>query len=646
MIIGTRRRSARLVTLCLGSAAIALVPSMAFGADAAPGTIRAAIGSDGSVQSVKQVSASGAASAFSGKLPVTMTISHTTSGGQTTYTYHVENTTSQTQTIHYTDTAGNDRHTSATVQLPLVAQLGVDVPASMTNLTAANAAITTSSDGTRHVLWQMVLFAPLGSPTQDVAFTVGGSGTPVAELRATTVDPSTAAGLSAAAQDAQASFQQDDFWKSYASGGAGGLSKLAAGATQLYQGLNQGLAGTNAAASGATQLYDGSKQAYSGSKKLTAGMVKIHGGLSQLADKTNGLPAAESGAQQLRAGVEKVLAGIGNDKTSNTLINGADQIYGGLAQITAALGPWDPKTAAQEGLAFGIRCAQDVVDLVVNGNANDANFPPVGADPCYNAAAPATGAPRPTIAALSTVPGAGFYSLLLSNTLSQALTPIAAGVHLQLLPGFTALRDGAKLLRGGLSTGDMKHPGVKEGLQQIDAGLGKLATGLGAAVGGINQLDAGTGPGPKQELGGLRALTGGLNKIQGGLQQLSSGLVSGAKSFPAAVSGAQQIAAGVKAVNAQAVGPLNTQLGTASQNQHQKLAVLDAAASLASSAPGGSGTSYVLTQNTKDFALAAASSPSHTGRNVGIGLGGLGVLLVGLLGGFALGRQRRVVTTV
>jgi len=78
--------------------------------------------------------------------------------------------------------------------------------------------------------------------------------------------------------------------------------------------------------------------------------------------------------------------------------------------------------------------------------------------------------------------------------------------------------------------------------------------------------------------------------------------------------------------------------------------VQEAAAALAAQAPGGAGTSYVLTNfNPK---LAAASTPAktgsndHTGRNVGIGLGGVAALVIAVVAGFALGRRSQVSTTV
>jgi putative membrane protein len=664
MNIQSRRRPARLVALCLGSAAVALVPSVAFGADVAGGTIRAAIGGDGSVQSVKQISASGTSSAFSGKLPLTMTISHTTAGSQTTYTYHVENTTSQMQTIHYTDTAGNERHTSATLQLPLVAQLGVDVPTSMTNLTAANAAVTTSADGPRHVLWQMVLFAPLGSPTQDVSFTVDGSGTPVAELRATTVDPSTAAGLSAAAQDAQASYQQDDFWNGYAAGGVDGLNKLAAGATQLYQGLNQGLAGTREAASGSTQLYDGAQQLHSGlvtagsgfnqaadgSVKLYKGSKELTNGLDQLADKKTGLPFAVAGLKQLHSGLGELLNPLRGDNTDAlhpgfyTDSNGKKQFSILLAYFADA-SQIPPIGGIKNAIALSVSTQQSALNAINNLLSNDSAFVSyLGTDP----------------AAAATIQG--LVTALSTTAAKPGVLPPpldGGGIDVQLQANLAPLFDGLQLLVRHLDRGTGSKPdptgvvdptGIYGGLGQVVApgalpkaasGAEQAAAGSKKITSGLQQLSSGLVAGAKQ----FPQAVSGSAQIADGLQQLSSGLVSGAKTFPEAVSGAQQVADGVKQVNSQAVGPLHTQLTTASLNEHQKIAVLDSAAALASSAPGGAGTSYVLTQNSKDFALAAASSPSHTARNVGIGLGGVAVLLVGLLGGFALGRQRRVVTT-
>ena len=132
----------------------------------------------------------------------------------------------------------------------------------------------------------MILFSPLGSPTQDATFTATGNGAPTAELSATTANPSTTAGLSQSAQDANASGQQDDFWASFASGGNTGLTQLAAGVGQMVTGLV-------ALAPGAHALADGLKTAGAGANKLDAGTAQ-----------------ALSGSKQLHAGAKKAAVGV------------------------------------------------------------------------------------------------------------------------------------------------------------------------------------------------------------------------------------------------------------------------------------------------------------------------------------------------
>src|SRR4051812_30032292 len=119
-----RGRSPRVAGLCLVAAALVLVPNIALAADSSGSTIRAAIGSDGSVSSVRLYNPDGTSSAFTDELPIALTISNATSGSTRTYTYHVENKNSKTETLHYDDTAGNPLLTPASPQPPLAAYPG------------------------------------------------------------------------------------------------------------------------------------------------------------------------------------------------------------------------------------------------------------------------------------------------------------------------------------------------------------------------------------------------------------------------------------------------------------------------------------------------------------------------------------------
>lgn len=646
--LSCHRSVPRAAGVCLAAAGLAVVPGLAaFAADSTPPpTVRAAIDDTGEVTSATQYAQDGTTSDFGGELPIKLTIGHTTAGGQQTYTYHVENTFSQQQTLHYDDTLGNARHTSVTLQLPLVAQLGVNVPKDAGAVTAPGSTITTDGNGTRHLLWNMVLFTPLGSAAQDVTLSTEGDQAPVAELRATAVDPTSAPGLSGVAQAASASYQQDDFWAGYAHGANEGLAQLSDGTGQLVDGLVQAFAGATQlhagiaeAQGGAVQLDNGTAQAYGGSQQLTTGLGKLHGGLGQLADAQAGLPAALDGVKQLKAGVDKVLAGIGDEKTKKTLVNGSEQLADGLDQLVAAFGTADDSAVDNPGIAFGLRCAADALDLVVNGNTTSTP------DVCYAD----FGGNRLVLPKLSTVPGAGLYSTLLTAVLDQALTPINAAISSQVVPGLKSLADGARQIRAGLSSGSNKHPGVKEGLDQVSAGLAELRSGLGKAVTGVKKLDAGSGDaydGSAQLTDGLRQLSDGQHQVATGLPAAVDGTGQLADGLGQAVDGGKQIHDGIDQVHTQATGPLEKQLKQASQNGHKQLAVLTAAAALGDKAPGGAGTSYVLSQSTNGIALASAATDvsggdSNTARNLGIGAGGFALLLLGLGAGFAVGRGSR-----
>jgi putative membrane protein len=738
-----RRTTTRLGVLSLASAAVVILPTVALAADGGAPTIRSTIGADGTVKDTTQYTPDGVESGFDGDMPLKMTISHTASGGQQSFGYHVENTFSRTQSLTYTDTAGKIHKTGIQLQLPLVAQLGVDVPAAMGAIDAGTATVSTTPDGVRHVLWNFVLFTPLGSPVQDVTLTTAKNGTPVAELRATSVDPSSTPGLSASGQAATASYQQDDFWAQYASGANGGLTLIKDGLSQLLAGIIDG-------ADGAKQLADGSAEAYAGSQdlssglgqifdgqgaltkglfqisdgqgdltqglkkihngqgdltdgisqihlgqgQLTTGLTQIAGGLGQLADPVEGLPAAVDGIGQLQAGVASALAGVGDDATPQTILNGVAQLSGGLQLVIDGI---------NNQLVPGLQCLAVVENDIVNGASSGA----IAANPCYqviDVSAFMVGGALPGVAAIDPTFLTNPLNALvfgLAALTDGFVTNAVAGINdpdptAGLVAALGALKDGADQLHFGIThaagtLGPSDPGGLKQGLQLINGGLLALldpTTGLPAAVDGINQLfggasDAVTGSqqltdgsadaldgsqqltdGSGDALAGSRKLRDGAADAADGSQKLTDGtgeayagskdLVDGlgqiadgqeqvAAGLPDAVDGIGQLIDGVGQAQDDAVGPLASQLTQASQNSHKQLAVLRGAAELAASGPGGAGATYVLTQSTRGFSLAADSSgSSHTTRNVGIGvgIGGAVMLLVGLGAGMAMGRRR------
>jgi putative membrane protein len=707
-----RRGTTRLGVLCLASAAVVIIPTVALAADGGTPTIRSTIGSDGTVESTTQYTPDGVESPFDGDLPIAMTISHTASGAQQTFSYHVENTFSRTQSLTYTDTAGEVHKTSVQLQLPLVAQLGVDVPESMGAVDAGTATVTTSPDGVRHVLWNMILFTPLGSAVQDVTLTTENEGTPVAELRATAVDPANTPGLSGSSQAATASYQQDDFWAQYAGGADGGLTLIKDGLSQLLAGIVDGADGAQQLADGSAEAYTGSQdltdgisQIYAGQGDLTKGLFKIEGGqgdltqglkkihkgqgdltdglsliaggLGQLSDPVEGLPAAIDGIGQLQAGVEAALAGVGDDATPQTILNGVAQISGGLALVIDGI---------QTQLVPGLQCLAVVENGIVNGASSGA----IAANPCYQVidvsafmvggTLPGVAAIDPTFATNPLTPLVFGLAAVTSGFVTQAVAGINDPDPTQgLVAALEALKTGADQLHFGIThpagtLGASDPGGLKQGLQLINGGLLALldpTTGLPAAVDGINQLLSGANDavdgsqqlfdGSGEALAGSRQLTdgsaaaadgsqqltdgsgealAGSQQLSDGLGQIADGQAQVAAGLPDAVDGIGQLIDGVGQAQDDAVGPLAKQLTQASQNSHKQLAVLQGAADLAAAGPGGAGATYVLTQSTRDFALAADSSgDSHTARNIGIGVGGAVLLLVGLGAGLVMGRR-------
>ncbi|MCA1711201.1 MAG: hypothetical protein LC789_05990 [Actinobacteria bacterium] len=772
-----RQPKAWVVSLCLPAAALLLLPGAASAVDAGPATVRAVVGGDGSVKQVKQYSQSGDASRFDGKLPVALSIQRSKDGARQTLRYHVENTQSATQDVAYTDTAGVAHTSKVELQLPLVAQLGVTVPTSMRDIQADGATITTDADGTKHLLWQMVLFSPLGAPVQDVFLSASGSGIPAAQVRAIAVDPTTSPGLGGTAQAANAAQTQDDFWHQYASGGDDGLTKLRAGMSKIVAGLEllapgsrklaDGLgaagdgatkldAGTLKAKAGAgelstglgkiaagqtdltagltlihdgqqsltdglTQIHDGQgalttgltqlgagqdsltggltqinagqtsltggltqlntgqtaltgglTQIHDGQAALTTGLTQLSGGLTQL---NAGLPAALDGVSALAGGVQKLLAGVGtrSDSGSTTLLGVVNQlIYGVTHTATSTTDPGGLKEVLTS-IKQGVDCASVVLADVVNG----ATAAPAGTLACWPSGRPAlTGLKNVATVEVAAGLNALYNGLVAAQTgagqLAAGATAAVAG-STQLTAGTGAALDGSKQLAAGtgaaltgsqqLADGTAK---ALDGSQQLSAGTGKalvgsqqLYDGSGKALAGSQQLTDGSGKaldGSTQLRDGSVKAYDGSKALFDGLGQLSAGQHKVATGLPAAIDGANQIADGLSqvlpggvqikdgigAVQDQAVAPLKKQLAEGSQNARQQVAVLAAAGALASKAPGGVGTTYVLAQSGFDLAAASTSTDDGVsdGAKVGLGVGGLLLLVLGTAGGFLAGRKR------
>jgi putative membrane protein len=443
------------------------------------------------------------------------------------------------------------------------------------------------------------------------------------------VQPSTTAGLSQASQDATAGSQQDDFWQGYAGGGNTGLTQLSTGMGQIVGGLAKLHDGLTTAVSGANQLDTGTAAAAQGSHKLTGGLGQISGGLDKLADETAGLPAAAAGVTQLIAGVTAIRAGVGDDATAHTLVNGVTLASGGVSQLYDAI---------KASSACGARLIGYILDGTGAGVAPDTCVPNPGLPPGIPSLATTE-----TLAGATAGPIVGFYGAVLTPMKAQ-FDAVAAGTDPALSAGIAQLLGGLQLIHDGLShpvhaAGPTDQGGVAQGLDAVKAGLVKLQAGLGAATTGVSALAAGA----HQANTGSQQLTSGLDKLSAGQHQVAAGLPSAVSGVGQLLDGATKAKGGIDAVQSGAVGPLTSQLSGASLNAKKQIAILAATGSLAGEAPGGAGSSYVLTQSPTGFRLAAsttsAKSSDDTARNIGVGLGGLAALVVAVGAGFAIGRR-------
>lgn len=93
------------------------------------------------------------------------------------------------------------------------------------------------------------------------------------------------------------------------------------------------------------------------------------------------------------------------------------------------------------------------------------------------------------------------------------------------------------------------------------------------------------------------------------------------------MQGQEGVAQGLADVKSQAVDVVASQLAQGSTLARVQLATLDAASARIAETPGAATTTYVLSQGeTVDLVTVSSTSDSSTGRNVGLGLGGLALI--------------------
>ncbi len=398
--------------------------------------------------------------------------------------------------------------------------------------------------------------------------------------------------------------------------------KLIPGIRQMYAGIgSEATDGTllfaaNAAAAGLMGMAGGIGDPTTEETLLYA-MSAMKNGLEQVkagigSATTSGTllfasNAVSGGLNQMLAGLQQMLAGIGTPTTPNTLLNGLAQIKGGLEQISFGLGNTSDPSSIIGGL-YSIGTNLGVIANNINTMTTNlsglipaisgvsAQLKPGNGSTLYDYVNTNIDEPYktyilnnfqsftntyldPAVGGLNSINGGlGLIYNGLTNTnptdgiiaalnyINGQLQLIKGSLDTQLVPGLTQIM-------AGLDNSDPAHPGIKQGLQQMAAGIGSSTTdgtllyAITAITGGLQSIANGIGAGNVDGtlLYAVEAVTAGLEKMkagigsaaangtllfalaamQGGLHKLKQGLSSGDPRNPAVLEGLVQIAGGL-----------------------------------------------------------------------------------------------------
>lgn len=231
-----------------------------------------------------------------------------------------------------------------------------------------------------------------------------------------------------------------------------GLDRLAGGAGQLDAGAAELAAGAKKLDTGAGQLVDGSGLLSNGTKGLVDGLKTFRAAINA----PDGLPAAIAGVGQLAAGVQKLIAGVGDEGTPQTLLNGVAQLRGGLQLLSAGGGQIE---AGASDLRTGL-IAQAVPGLgQIQAGAGGAIAATDNKDGC-DILAVLGGDAEPTTCGI-----ADYVGFVKNDTLETGLHPAYVG-SLTIALGIIGDTGSSSTLLGGLAA--------------IQAGAGQLLAGFGA----------------------------------------------------------------------------------------------------------------------------------------------------------------------
>ena len=244
-----------------------------------------------------------------------------------------------------------------------------------------------------------------------------------------------------------------------------------------------------------TALNQGSQQVNAGTLQLIAGMKEV---------KTN--------TKDLKDGLALLQSSFGDERTENTLINGAYAINAGLKQLT-------DNNAVLKGGAAQLELGLQTLaanNATLNGGVSQLS---AGLDTLKANNSTLTGGASQLSAGLDTLKAN-------NDTLTGGASQLSAGLdtlkanNSTLTGGASQVAGGAKQLADGTSTLNANVPTLSNGVTKLDSGASQLLTGSKALYSGAKQVADGS----VSLYNGVLSLKAGTSKLNSGANTLKDGI--------------------------------------------------------------------------------------------------------------------------
>lgn len=244
-----------------------------------------------------------------------------------------------------------------------------------------------------------------------------------------------------------------------------------------------------------TALNQGSQQVNAGTLQLIAGMKEV---------KTN--------TNDLKDGLALLQSSFGDERTENTLINGAYAINAGLKQLT-------DNNAVLKGGAAQLELGLQTLaanNATLNGGVSQLS---AGLDTLKANNSTLTGGVSQLSAGLDTLKANNSTLTGGASQLSTGLDTLKAN-NSTLTSGASQVADGAKQLADGTSTLNANVPTLSNGVTKLDSGASQLLTGSNALYSGAKQVADGS----VSLYNGVLSLKAGTSKLNSGANTLKDGI--------------------------------------------------------------------------------------------------------------------------